>query len=58
MWERLKDIEPNAQSSRLKVPGGWIVRTILKYDTAEGAGCAVEQTFVADAGHDWVIPER
>jgi hypothetical protein len=53
MWERLKDIEPGAQSSRLKVPGGWIVRTILRYDTGEGAGCAVEQTFVADADHDW-----
>ncbi len=55
MWERLKDIEPGAQSSRLKVPGGWIVRTVLRYDTGEGAGCAVEQTFVADAGHDWEL---
>jgi len=53
MWERLKDIDPVAQCSRLKVPGGWIVRTILKYDTAEGASCAVEQTFVNDANHEW-----
>lgn len=57
MWERLKDMDPHVQSSRLKVPGGWIVRTIIKYDTAEGAGCAVDQTFLNDANHEWV-PEK
>ncbi|MEE9912881.1 MAG: hypothetical protein K4571_14295 [Deltaproteobacteria bacterium] len=54
MWERLKDNDPSAQSSRLKIPGGWIVRTLVKYDTAEGASCAVEQTVVDDPRHEWV----
>ncbi|HQK99447.1 MAG TPA: hypothetical protein PK090_01675 [Smithellaceae bacterium] len=57
MWERLKDIDPHVQTSRLKVPGGWLVRSVVKYDTAEGTGCAVDQTFVSDPNHDWDLKQ-
>lgn len=57
MWEPLKEKELNAQSGRLKVPGGWIVRTIIKFDTAEGASCAVSQTFISDINHGWALDE-
>lgn len=55
MWEPLKDVDRNVQSYRLKVPGGWIVRTIIRYDTSEGASCAAEQTFVSDPNHEWTL---
>ena len=35
-------------SDRLKVPGGWIVRTIVGYDSD-----AVDQIFVSDPNHAW-----
>ncbi len=55
MWERIKDIDSHVQTSRLNVPGGWIVRVVVKYDTAEGTACAVDQTFVNDPNHDWTL---
>lgn len=59
MWQALNEIAPEASSHRLQVPGGWIVRTIVKYyqSTGDGAGggCAVEQTFVSDPNHEWKI---
>jgi hypothetical protein len=54
MWDELGNVEePSggvAVSHRLKVQGGWIVRTVV----FKGASCAAEQTFVSDPGHEWV----
>jgi hypothetical protein len=47
------------QSHRLKVPGGWIVRTVLW--GVEGWGgpnmsaADVAQSFVPDLNHDWKL---
>ena len=41
-WEQLKD--PLCSSARLRVPGGWIVRS---------SGNTTHQIFVADANHEW-----
>lgn len=55
MWEKLKgpgSESCDVESARLKVPGGWIVRTIAsRYE----AGVDVSQTFVADVHHDWKL---
>lgn len=48
MWEDWEDIVDNI-TDRLKVPGGWIVRTILP-----GFG-GVAQTFVSDPRHRWKL---
>ncbi len=53
MWEILADSATDASSHRLKVPGGWIVRTIVRYYGGTGVNCAVEQTFVSDPNHEW-----
>ena len=63
MWEQLADSASDASSHRLKVPGGWIVRTVVRYyhiggGTGTGAGCAVDQTFVSDPNHEWVLEKR
>lgn len=40
---------PSVSSSRLKVAGGWIYRTIVTASSMNGGtGAAVSQTFVAD----------
>ncbi len=45
-WQQLKDREGSEISSdRLKVPGGWIVRSVISG--------AIEQTFVADPLYVW-----
>ncbi|MBT5338646.1 hypothetical protein HN643_04585 [Candidatus Falkowbacteria bacterium] len=57
MWEEIRN-GPSVQgdcavlSGRLKVPGGWLVRTIV---SRYKSGADVEQTFVADAGHEWKL---
>jgi hypothetical protein len=57
MWERLVDQNQyqggmDVQSSRLSVPGGWIVRTVV---TSGSGRVGVVQTFVEDANHSWKI---
>ena len=49
-WENI-----DKNTSRLKVPGGWIVNTVNYND-----GCCSESTcFVPDPGHQWVLePEK
>ena len=42
-WESL-----GSHSERLKVPGGWIVRSYLQNN-----GPAIHQIFVEDPGHSW-----
>lgn len=46
-WEEIDD-----QTSRLKVPGGWIVRTIVNSPPS-----SVHQIFVEDAHHEWLTVE-
>lgn len=52
MWEELKEkFEGRAESARLKVPDGWLVRTIVKcYENIE-----VCMIFVSDPNHDWEL---
>ena len=57
MWEEiLIDAKGNDStamfSHRLKVPGGWILQTIV---SRYHGGASVEQTFVADPAHQWEI---
>jgi hypothetical protein len=56
MWEKLlNDDARNVYSHRLKVPGGWIVRTVVHDDSDGRSGRAVEQTFVSDPNHEWEL---
>jgi len=45
-WEQLKDREDSEISSdRLKVPGGWLIRSVVQG--------AIVQTFVEDPMYTW-----
>lgn len=46
MWEEI-----DVCTARMKVPGGWIVRSVLTRST----GVSVHQIFVPDPGHVWEI---
>jgi hypothetical protein len=48
MWESLPDRKMD--SERLKVPGGWIVRSF--WSGFGGAG-GIHQVFIADPNHEW-----
>lgn len=41
------------ESHRLKVPGGWLVRTTVSRDGQGGA--AVHQIFLVDMRHEWKL---
>lgn len=53
-WERIDDThrpvhDRTIESSRLKVPGGWLYRTVAFHTQMPGgAACSVSQTFVPD----------
>ncbi len=51
MWETIDKF-----SERLKVPGGWIVRTSYLH-VVKNAGVAVacHQIFIADPSHEWSL---
>ena len=55
MWERIE--EPKGTrglySHRLKVPGGWIVRSVV--DVVGDTGVALVQTFVSDLNYEWKL---
>lgn len=58
MWEIIqesikKDIDVSC-SDRLHVPGGWIIRTILKH-TYASPSVFVSQIFVSDPEHLWEL---
>ena len=60
MWEQLEDYS-RFISHRLKVPGGWIVRTVVIAIAAHEGGapnCVVEQTFIRDPGHKWELEKK
>lgn len=57
MWEKIDEIEEEAKTvttDRLKVPGGWIVRTIVEGDDGHGLSVSVHQVFIGgDHRHGW-----
>lgn len=54
-WELLDSGPSTAgpRTERLKVPGGWIVRSTIPH--GYNAGSAVHQIFIEDEAHEWVI---
>jgi len=54
MWESIDLIDSRISSDRLKVPGGWLVRSIYLRGQQDGS-CALHQIFVADPNHEWVL---
>jgi hypothetical protein len=53
MWERISSGN-SICSDRLKVPGGWLVRSYLAYSTAG----SVIQTLVPDPEHTWELKKE
>ena len=47
-------------SDRIKVPGGWLVRTFVHSSWMEAVSCSVHTVFIADPQHTWELnkPER
>ncbi len=59
MWEPIAEPENpertwRTESHRLKVPGGWILRTIVK-GIGMNAGAEVSQIFIHDPDHSWQL---
>jgi hypothetical protein len=55
MWETIEEtLHFGVYSSRLEVPEGWIVRTIITNEY----GNSVYQTFVSDPKHEWQIDRK
>lgn len=57
-WQKLPTASNESavycESDRLKVPGGWIVRSFVGYSgSSSKTGCHVVQTFVQDPDHLW-----
>jgi len=50
-WESI-----NKTTSRLKVPGGWLVRTVLIPANSYG-GYAVSMIFISDSSNAWLLEE-
>jgi hypothetical protein len=68
MWEEVTDscnenstITYYEETERLKVPTGWIVKTVISYDTHENRENedwdrrCISQVFVPDPEHAWEI---
>ena len=54
VWESIDLIDSRISSDRLKVPGGWLVRSIYLRGQQDGS-CALHQIFVADPNHEWIL---
>lgn len=59
MWEKIPSNTTKVDSDRLRVPGGWIVRS---YSFAEGGSLGsgachvfISKTFVTDPSHEWKL---
>jgi hypothetical protein len=50
MWEKI-----DGETSRMKVPNGWIVRSIQFYF---GAAVSLHQIFIVDPGHQWKLDDK
>jgi hypothetical protein len=61
MWEEIskEELPPGntarIHSDRLKVPGGWIVRSSIG---GYNVGAGISQTFIADPMHEWKLEEE
>lgn len=59
MWEKISHSHgiDVIMSDRLKVPGGWIVRTIIisQSEDKSANNSAVAQTTIVDPNHEWVL---
>lgn len=51
-WEHIPCDDDYADSYRLKVPGGWIVRSVVR-----GSGGGVHQILIKDSKHTWVLED-
>ena len=51
MWELIED-KLGVRTERLRVPQGWIVRSLCIIGSL---GVALHQIFVRDDGHTWVL---
>jgi hypothetical protein len=55
MWEIIEmRIEDAACSDRLKVPGGWIVRSYTSMGKYSNEG-GIHQIFISDVNHTWIL---
>ncbi len=58
MWEKIED-NNFIVTQRMKVPGGWIVRSLYSDAVSSIAGpaitCALHQLFIEDVEHSWEI---
>jgi hypothetical protein len=56
-WESISDSTAGCMSARLKVPGGWIVRTVflreVYFSTTGAVGTEMKMIFVSDPDHKW-----
>ncbi len=60
MWELIDDpqdygLTDYAISQRLKIPQGWIARTIAMNSRN---GVHTSMLIVADSNHDWLLPKK
>jgi hypothetical protein len=46
----------DGNSSRLKVPGGWIVRSYLDVGISSRS-CSIHQVFIPDPEHLWIFED-
>ena len=53
MWETI-----DRYTHRMKVPGGWIVKSFLKDFRICLSPCSVHQIFIADAEHEWKLEKK
>ena len=53
-WEEITD--HNGTTSRLEVPGGWIVQQCN--GNCGTALCFVPKYFVPDHSHDWILDDK
>jgi hypothetical protein len=50
-----RDRKPNPYSERIKVPGGWLVRTVHVEWSHGGVACATHTVFVPGLSHEWSV---
>lgn len=59
MWEELSIkngiFTAGSYSSRLKVPGGWIVKTVIITAGNNDRNVALSQIFIQDQKHTWTL---
>ena len=57
MWEKI-----DGDTKRLKVPGGWVVRSRFDREILTGhfasMSVSVSQVYVPDSKHEWKLPDE